>query len=66
MLRFLEIMEIEVIEIKQELDTSYRDWGIEKFVEEIEKAIGYKLQDGLEAPVVASFENRNHFGINRQ
>ncbi len=42
------------------------DWGIEKFVEEIEKAIGYKLQDGLEAPVVASFENRNHFGINRQ
>ena len=42
------------------------DWGIEKFVEEIEKAIGYKLQDGLEAPVVESFENRNHFGINRQ
>ena len=42
------------------------DWGIEKFVETIEKAIGYKLKDGLEAPVVASFENRNHFGINRQ
>ena len=26
----------------------------------------YKLKDGLEAPVVASFESRNHFGINRQ
>lgn len=42
------------------------DWGIEKFVEEIEKVIGYKLQDGLEAPIVASYENRNHFGINKQ
>ncbi|MDX4038548.1 nitrite/sulfite reductase, partial [Aliarcobacter skirrowii] len=42
------------------------DWGIEKFVEEIEKVIGYKLQDGLEAPTVASYENRNHFGINKQ
>src|SRR5574344_1477006 len=42
------------------------DWGIEKFVEEIEKAIGYKLQDGFEARIVASYENRNHFGINKQ
>ena len=41
------------------------DWGIEKFVDEIEKVIGYKLQEGLVEPKIASFENRNHFGINK-
>ncbi len=41
------------------------DWGIEKFVDEIEKIIGYKLQEGLVEPKIASFEDRNHFGINK-
>ncbi|WP_026804075.1 nitrite/sulfite reductase [Aliarcobacter lanthieri] len=42
------------------------DWGIEKFVDTIEKAIGYKLQVGEQEPFIASYENRNHFGINKQ
>lgn len=42
------------------------DWGIEKFVEEIEKGIGYTLQDGNIEPKITSFEHRNHFGINKQ
>ncbi|WP_198305093.1 nitrite/sulfite reductase [Arcobacter vandammei] len=42
------------------------DWGIEKFVEEIEKIVGYKLDDGYIEPDYVSFEKRNHFGINRQ
>ncbi|MDN5105976.1 nitrite/sulfite reductase, partial [Aliarcobacter butzleri] len=42
------------------------DWGIEKFVDEIEKVIGYKLEVGEKEPKVASFENRNHFGINKE
>ncbi len=41
------------------------DWGIEKFVAEIERVIGYSLQEGLVEPKIASFENRNHFGINK-
>ncbi len=41
------------------------EWGIEKFVEEIEKNIGYSLKEGLVEPKIASFENRNHFGINK-
>lgn len=41
------------------------DWGIEKFVDEIEKNIGYKLQEGLVEPKIESYENRNHFGINK-
>jgi len=41
------------------------DWCIEKFVDEIEKEIGYKLQDGLIEPKIESYENRNHFGINK-
>ena len=41
------------------------DWGIEKFVAEIEKAIGYSLQEGLVEPKITSSENRNHFGINK-
>jgi len=41
------------------------DWGIEKFVAEIEKVIGYSLQEGLVEPKIESFENRNHFGINK-
>ncbi len=41
------------------------DWGIEKFVDEIEKVIGYSLEKGLLEPKIESFENRNHFGINK-
>ena len=41
------------------------DWGIEKFVAEIEKVIGYSLQEGLVEPKITSSENRNHFGINK-
>ena len=41
------------------------DWGIEKFVAEIEKVIGYPLQEGLIEPEIKSFEDRNHFGINK-
>ena len=41
------------------------DWGIEKFVAEIEKAIGYSLQEGLVEPKITSSENRNHFAINK-
>lgn len=41
------------------------EWGIEKFVAEIERVIGYSLQEGLVEPKIASFENRNHFGINK-
>jgi sulfite reductase (ferredoxin) len=41
------------------------DWGIEKFVAEIESVIGYSLQEGLVEPKIESFENRNHFGINK-
>ncbi len=41
------------------------EWGLEKFVDEIEKKLGYKLQDGKIAPDIQSFENRNHFGIHK-
>ncbi|AXH15891.1 ferredoxin--nitrite reductase [Malaciobacter mytili LMG 24559] len=41
------------------------DWGVEKFVEEIENKIGYKLQEGLEEPTITPIEKRNHFGINK-
>ncbi|MGB5791770.1 nitrite/sulfite reductase [Poseidonibacter sp.] len=39
------------------------EWGLEKFVEEIETRLGYELQEGLVEPKITSFENRNHFGI---
>jgi len=41
------------------------EWGLEKFVDEIEKVIGYELQDGLEEPEITPLENRNHFGIHK-
>ena len=41
------------------------DWGLEKFVDELEKKLGYELEKGQEEPIVESFENRNHFGINK-
>lgn len=42
------------------------DWGVEKFVEEIEKDLGYSLQDGFVEPYITSSEKRNHFGIHKQ
>ncbi len=41
------------------------EWGLEKFVEEIETRLGYKLQEGLVEPKITAFENRNHFGIHK-
>lgn len=41
------------------------EWGLDKFVEELEKKLGYELQKGEEEPFVESFENRNHFGITK-
>jgi len=41
------------------------EWGLEKFVEEIEKRLGYALQVGETEPKITSFEYRNHFGINK-
>ena len=40
------------------------DWGLEKFVDEIENKLGYKLQFGEHEPSISSSEKRNHFGIN--
>ncbi len=42
------------------------DWGVLKFVEEIEKELGYKLKDNFVEPKITPSENRNHFGINKQ
>lgn len=41
------------------------EWGLEKFVDEIEKVIGYKLENGLDEPVITPLEKRNHFGIHK-
>jgi len=41
------------------------EWGLEKFVAEIEKVIGYELEEGLAEPVITALENRNHFGIHK-
>ncbi len=41
------------------------EWGLEKFIDERETRLGYTLMQGLEEPSVESFENRNHFGINK-
>jgi sulfite reductase (ferredoxin) len=41
------------------------EWGIEKFVAEIETRLGYTLQDGSVEPKITPFEKRNHFGIHK-
>ncbi|AXH10631.1 ferredoxin--nitrite reductase [Malaciobacter halophilus] len=41
------------------------EWGVEKFVNEIENKIGYKLQVGLQEPQITPIQKRNHFGINK-
>lgn len=61
---------IENIDEKSRNKARLRDlldsWGIEKFTNEIEKKIGYKLEVGTSEPKITSFENRNHFGINKE
>jgi len=37
------------------------EWGLEKFVAEIESRLGYKLQDGIKEPYVDSFEKKKPF-----
>ncbi len=39
------------------------EWGLEKFINELEKRLGYSLLVGENEPPVESFENRNHIGI---
>lgn len=41
------------------------DWGLEKFVNELELKLGYSLQEGLKEPKITPFENRTHFGIHK-
>ena len=41
------------------------EWGLEKFINELETRLGYTLMSGVEEPTVESFENRNHLGINK-
>ena len=41
------------------------DWGLEKFVDEVENKLGYKLQEGLVEPKITPFEERTHFGIHK-
>ncbi|WP_072681784.1 nitrite/sulfite reductase [Arcobacter sp. LA11] len=41
------------------------EWGLEKFIEEIEKKLDYPLQEGLIEPKITPFEKRNHFGIHK-
>ncbi|WP_258238371.1 nitrite/sulfite reductase [Arcobacter sp. CECT 8983] len=43
----------------------FNEWGLEKFITELELKLGYKLQDGFDEPKITSFENRNHFGIHK-
>ena len=41
------------------------DWGVEKFVEEIETRLGYTLQEGTVEPAITPFDKRDHFGIHK-
>ena len=41
------------------------DWGVEKFVEEIETRLGYSLQEGTVEPAITPFDKRDHFGIHK-
>lgn len=43
----------------------FNEWGLEKFINELESKLGYKLQDGFDEPEVTSSEKRNHFGIHK-
>ena len=41
------------------------EWGLEKFVDEMESRLGYNLLIGTIEPEITPFENRNHFGIHK-
>ncbi|MGA1933719.1 nitrite/sulfite reductase [Arcobacter sp. YIC-464] len=41
------------------------EWGLEKFVAEIETRLGYSLQEGLVEPKITPMEDRHHFGIHK-
>lgn len=41
------------------------EWGLEKFVNEMEQKLGYSLQEGLVEPQITPFEERTHFGIHK-
>jgi len=41
------------------------DWGVEKFVEEIETRLGYSLQEGTVEPTITPFDKRDQFGIQK-
>ncbi|WP_024955794.1 nitrite/sulfite reductase [Sulfurospirillum arcachonense] len=39
------------------------DWGVEKFVEELEKKLGFGLLEGNNEPEITPYAQREHFGI---
>jgi len=39
------------------------EWGIEKFVEELEKKLNFELEIGLEEPNITPYAQREHFGV---
>lgn len=41
------------------------EWGVEEFVKQLEKELGYALEVGMAEPVITPSQNRNHFGINK-
>ena len=41
------------------------EWGLERFIEEMESRLGYKLQEGNIEPKITPLEKRNHFGIHK-
>ncbi len=41
------------------------EWGLEKFVDEIENQLRYKLQVGTVEPEITPFNQRDHFGIHK-
>jgi sulfite reductase (ferredoxin) len=41
------------------------DWGLEKFIDEIETRLGYTLEEGLIEPEITPYDKRNYFGINK-
>jgi sulfite reductase (ferredoxin) len=39
------------------------DWGVEKFVAELEARLNYKLTVGLNEPEITPYQQREHFGV---
>lgn len=42
------------------------DWGIEKFIEELESRLGYTLAKQGEEPVITKYSERHHLGIHKE